>query len=65
MEHRVKFKKEEIIGMIIVCDSYIKSVEKQENSPELETVKSILYSCKSKLQTAESNFKKRKLFNLI
>lgn len=65
MEQKLKFKKEEIIGMIIVCESYIKSLEKQENSSELETVKSILYSCKSKFETAESNSKKRKLFNLI
>lgn len=59
MEVKVKLKDEEVQGMMILCQEYIKQVDKQEQDDTTKMIKSILSSCLNKFESAKNRSKKR------
>jgi hypothetical protein len=61
MEIKIKLKDEEIQGMMILCQEYIKQVDKQDQDDTTEMIKSILSSCLNKFESARDRKRKRSI----
>lgn len=61
MEIKVKLKDEEVQGMMILCQEYIKQVDKQEPDDTTRMIKSILSSCLNKLESSRNKSKRKRL----